>query len=83
MGPKNQRFWPRINCSPMKLPDFESPSGDSSSKSANFGLSSEFSMSKIIRIFLKKIFIEDYDFAGTLFVIGIFRKIHFLDHFIF
>ena len=34
-----QGFWPRINCSQMKLPDFESPSSDSSSKSANFGLS--------------------------------------------
>jgi hypothetical protein len=54
MGPKKQGFWPRINCSQMKLPDFESPSGDSSSKSANFGFQSEFSMSKIIRIFLKK-----------------------------
>ena len=32
-------FWPRINCSQMKLPDFEYPSSDSSSKSANFGLS--------------------------------------------
>ena len=30
-----QGFWPRINCSQMKLPDFKSPSGDSSSKSAN------------------------------------------------
>ena len=44
MGPKKQGFWPRINCSQMKLPDFES--GDSLLKSANFGLSSEFSMSK-------------------------------------
>ena len=34
-----QGFWPGINCSQMKLPDFESPSGDSLSKSANFGLS--------------------------------------------
>ena len=25
MGPKKQGFWPRINCSQMKLPDFESP----------------------------------------------------------
>ena len=39
MGPKKQGFWPRINSSQMKLSDFESPSGDSSSKSANFGLS--------------------------------------------
>ena len=39
MGPKKQAFWPRIKCSQMKLSDFESPSGDSSSKSVNFGLS--------------------------------------------
>ena len=32
MGPKKQDFWPRINCSQMKLPNFESPSSDSSSK---------------------------------------------------
>ena len=36
---KKQDFWPRINCIQMKLPDFESPSGDSLPKSANFGLS--------------------------------------------
>ena len=28
-------------------------------------------------------FIEEYDFKGTLFVIGIFWKLHFLKHFIF
>ena len=39
MGPKKQSFLPIIKCSQMKLPDFESPSGDSSSKSANFGFS--------------------------------------------
>ena len=39
MGPKKQGFQPRINCSHMKLPEFESPSGDSLTKSANFGLS--------------------------------------------
>ena len=32
MGPKKQGFWPRINCSQMKLPNFGSPSGDKSSK---------------------------------------------------
>ena len=32
MGPKKQGFWPRINCSQMKLPHFGPPSGDSSSK---------------------------------------------------
>ena len=39
MGPIKQGFWPRIDCSQMKLPNFVSPSGDSWSKSANFGLS--------------------------------------------
>ena len=38
MGPKKQGFW-QINSSQMKLPDFESPSGDSLPKSDNFGLS--------------------------------------------
>ena len=32
MCPKKQGFWPRINCSQMKSPNFWSPSGDSSSK---------------------------------------------------
>ena len=32
MGPQNQGFWPKINCSQMKLPNFVSSSGDSSSK---------------------------------------------------
>ena len=32
MGPKNQGFWPRINCSQMKLLNFGSPSSDDSSK---------------------------------------------------
>jgi len=51
MGPKKQGFWPRIDCSQIKLPDFESPSGDSSSKSANFGLSK--------RIFIDDLFCEN------------------------
>ena len=40
-------------------------------------------MSKIIRIFLEIFFIEEYDFIGTLFVIDIFWKLQFLNHFIF
>jgi len=32
MGPKKQGFWPRINCSQVKLPNFGSPSSDISSK---------------------------------------------------
>ena len=31
MGPQNQGFWPNINCSQMKLPNFVSSSGDGSS----------------------------------------------------
>ena len=33
---------------------------------------SDFSMSKITRIFLKNFFIEEYQFRGTYIVIGIF-----------
>ena len=32
MGPKKQGFWPRTNCSQIKLLNFGPPSGDSSSK---------------------------------------------------
>ena len=32
MGPQNQGFWPKINCSQMKLPNFVSSFGDGSSK---------------------------------------------------
>ena len=28
MGPQNQGFWPKINCSQMKLPNFVSSFGD-------------------------------------------------------
>ena len=42
-----------------------------------------FSMSKIIRIFLKLFLIEEYDFRGTFFVNDTFWKLHFLNHFIF
>ena len=39
LGPKKQGCWIKINCSQMKLPNFVSPSSDSLSKSADFGLS--------------------------------------------
>ena len=39
---------------------------------------SEFSMSKIIRIFLNFFFIEEYQFRSTFFVIGIFWSDQFL-----
>ena len=60
MGPKKQRFWPRINCSQIQLPDFESPSGDSLSKSANFGLSKLIFSVKNHSNLSKKKFIEEY-----------------------
>ena len=50
---------------------------------AKFWLSKSIFMSKIIRIFLKKNFVKEYDFRGTLFVIDIFWKLHFLNHSIF
>ena len=43
---------------------------------------SQFSMSKIIRNFPKKNFIEEYHFRGTLFVTDIFWKLQFLKHFL-
>ena len=43
---------------------------------------SEFSMSKIIRIFIIFFFIDEYQFRGTYIVIGIFWKLQFLKPFI-
>ena len=43
---------------------------------------SEFSMSKIIRIFLKKNFIEEYQFKRTFFVKIIFCWLQFQNHFV-
>ena len=43
---------------------------------------SQFSMSKIIRIFLNFFFIEEYQFRGMFFVVDISWKIQFLKHFI-
>ena len=43
---------------------------------------SQFSMSKIIRIFQKK-FIEEYQFRGMFFATDIFWKLQILKHFIY
>ena len=48
-----------------------------------FDFQSQFSMSKIIRIFLIFFFIEEYQFRGTFFVIDIFWKLQFLKHFVY
>ena len=49
MGPQMQGFWPKINCSQMILPNFVSPSADSSSK---IGL--HFSKKAVIKLKLAK-----------------------------
>jgi hypothetical protein len=67
MGRKKQGFWPRINCSQMKLPDFESPSG-----LPILDIQSEFSMSKIIPIFLKKNSLKKINLGTPFFVKSIF-----------
>ena len=45
---------------------------------AKFWLSKSIFFVKNHTNLFKKIFIENYNFAGTLFVIGIFLKLHFL-----
>ena len=42
----------------------------------------QFSMSKIIQIFLIFFFIEEYQFKGFFVVIDIFWKLQFLNHFV-
>ena len=68
--------------SQMKLPDFESPSGDSLSKNANFGLSKWIFYVKNHPNLSKKKFIEEYQFRRTFFVKSIFCWLQFLNHFI-
>ena len=69
-----QSFWPRINCSQIKLPDFESPSGDGLSKSANFGLSKWIFYVKNHLNLSKKIFMDEYLLRRTFFVKIIFSS---------
>ena len=63
----------------MKLPDFESPSGDSLSKSANFGLSKWIFYVKNHPNLSKKKIIEEYQFRRTFFVKSIFSLLQFLN----
>ena len=51
-------------------------------KVPKFDFQSQFSMSKIIRIFLNFFFIEEYQFRSTFFVIDIFLIKSILNHFI-
>jgi hypothetical protein len=61
MGPKKQGFWPRIICSQLKLPDFESPSCQF------WTLKMNFLFQKQSESFQKKTFIEEYQFRHTFF----------------
>ena len=65
MGPKKHQ--PRINCSQMKLQDFESPSGDSSSK--------------IGRHFSNKVVIKLKSAKNAFYKIGVPKLIFFNDFF--
>ena len=51
-------------------------------KVPKFDFQSQFSTSKIIRIFLKFFFIEEYQFWGIFVVIDIYWKLQFLNHFV-
>ena len=51
-------------------------------KSADFWLQSQFSMSKIIRNFLKFVYIEEYHFRGTFLLLTFFEKINFKAHYL-
>ena len=54
MGPQNQGFWPKINCSQMKLPNFVSSSGDGSSKIGHDFSNSGSKVEDINKSFLQK-----------------------------
>ena len=71
-------FMPKTNNSPLK--NFKSCAQLSKScqKWQNSDFQSQFSMSKNIRIFLKKNFIEEYQFRRTFFVKSIFCWLQFL-----
>ena len=72
-GIQNQKgFWLKINCIQMKLPNFENWSNGRCQKVPKFDFQSQFSMSKIIGIFLIFFFIEEYQLRSTFVVIDIF-----------
>ena len=63
LGPKKQDFWPKINCSQMKLTNFVNPSTDNSSKighnfSNKLKWSKNWSYQKIV--FTKNVLLNKY-----------------------
>ena len=71
-GKKLERFLPKNQHTQRKLLNFENWVNGEVSKVPKFDFQSQFSMSKIIRIFLNFFFIEEYQFRSTFFVIDIF-----------
>ena len=74
---------PKINNQLLKKFNSCSQLSKSFLKWQNSDFQSQFSVSKIIRIFPNFLFIEEYDFSGMLFVIELFLKLQFLNPFIF
>ena len=68
---KSEKFWPKNQVTQRKLSNFEFWI-DGDQEVVKFGFQSQFSMSKIIRIFLNFVFIDEYQFRSTYFVIDIF-----------
>ena len=74
---KLDRFSPKNQHIQRKFLNFQNwCSGEVCQKVPKFDFQSQFSMSKIIRIFLS-FFIEKYQFRSTFFVIEIFDNINF------
>ena len=69
---KLERFLAKNQNIQRKLLDIKFWINGKLSKSAEFDIQSQFSMSKIIRIIPNFFFIEEYDYRGTLFVFDIF-----------
>ena len=72
-GYKIKRYLPMNQHTQRKLLNFENWVNREVLKVPKFDFQSQFSMSKIIQIFLNFFFIEEYKFRSTFFVIDIFR----------
>ena len=61
MGPQNQGFWPKINRSQMKLPNFVSLSSDGSSKIGHDFINKVVQKLKLsMNLFIKNVPINNY-----------------------
>ena len=80
-GTKMERFLPKINILKGKYWILRIGVMGRCQKEPKFDFQSQFSMSKIIRIFLISFFIEEYQFRGMIFVIDFFWNLQFLKPF--